>query len=127
MAHKTTKKKVKKTVTTWRITIYASYNNTIVSFTEKNWNVIAWSTAWSSGFKWSRKSTPYAGQIAAQNAAEKAKAFWFEEWTIYVKWIWPWREQAIRWIISSWIDLIWIVDITPLAHNWCRQKGVRRV
>jgi small subunit ribosomal protein S11 len=127
MSKKPTKKKIRKIVISWKCTILASYNNTIVTFTENNWNVLTWSTAWSSGFKWARKSTPYAGQIAAQNASEKAKAFWLKEVMVYVKWIWPWREQSIRWIIASWIEIVWIVDVTPLAHNGCRQKWVRRV
>lgn len=127
MSKKPTKKKIRKIVTSWRCTILASYNNTIVTFTESNWNVLTWATAWSSGFKWARKSTPYAGQIAAQNASEKAKAFWVKEVMVYVKWIWPWREQSIRWIIASWIEIVWIIDVTPLAHNGCRQKWARRV
>lgn len=127
MAVKTAKKKVKKTVASWNVNILASYNNTIVTFTDKKWNAIAWSTAWASGFKWARKSTPYAGQIAAQNASEKAKAYWFEEAMVYIKWIWPGREQAVRGLIIWWIDILWIVDRTPVAHNGCRQKWVRRV
>lgn len=121
------KKKVKKNVSSWKVSIYASYNNTIVSVTEDNWNVIAWATAWSSWFKWSRKSTPYAWQIAAQKAAEKAKSFWFNEAIVYIKWIWPWREQALRWLLTSWIWIKWVIDKTPIPHNWCRMKWRRRV
>lgn len=127
MIKKNVKKKVKKTISSWKISIYASYNNTIVSFTEENWNVLAWATAWSSGFKGARKSTPYAWQIAAQKAAEKAKAFWFNKATVFIKGIWPWREQALRWLLTSWIEIKWVIDITPLAHNGCRLKWRRRV
>ncbi len=124
---KNTKKKVKKNIRSWRVYIYASYNNTIVTVTDKKWDVIAWSTAWASWFKWARQSTPYAWQVAAQNAMEKAKAFWFEEAMVYVKWIWPWREQAIRWLISWWLELNWVIDVTWIPHNGCRQKWVRRI
>lgn len=124
---KSTKKKLKRTVTSWRVNIYASYNNTIVTFAESNWNTIAWATSWSSGFKWARKATPYAWQVAAQKAAEKAASFWFNEAIVYINGIWPWREQAVRWLISSWINVRWIIDTTPIAHNWCRVRKARRV
>ncbi len=121
------KKKVKKNVTSWKISIYASYNNTIVTIAENNWNVISWATAWSSWFKWARKATPYAWQVAAQKAAEKATAIGFKEWRVYINWIWPWREQAVRWLIASWININWIIDMTPVPHNWCRKARVRKV
>ena len=121
------KKRVKRSITSWKVHIKASYNNTIVTFSEDNWNVFAWSTAWSSWFKGARKSTPYAWQVAAEKAAEKAKAYWLNEVIAYIKGIWPWREQAVRWLLSSWIEIRWIVDITPIPHNGCRQKKARRV
>ena len=127
MTKKITKKKQKRNITSWNISVYASYNNTIVTFAKDDWDVIAWATAWSSGFKWARKSTPYAGQIAAQKAAEKAKTYWFEEGTVYIRWVWPWREQAVRWLISSWIEIKWIIDRTPIPHNGCRARKRRRV
>lgn len=127
MATKITKKRIKKTVVSWKISIHASYNNTIVTFAEDNWNVLAWATAWSSGFKWARKSTPYAGQVAAQKAADKAKLFWFNKAIVYINWIWPWREQALRGLLTSWIEIRWVIDRTPVAHNGCRTKRVRRV
>ncbi|MCD5382770.1 30S ribosomal protein S11 [Candidatus Gracilibacteria bacterium] len=127
MGIKNTKKRVKKNIRSGRVYIYASYNNTIVTITDKKGDVITWSTAGASGFKGARQSTPYAGQVAAQNAMEKAKAFGFEDAMVYVKGIGPGREQAIRGLILGGLELNGIIDVTGIPHNGCRQKGVRRI
>lgn len=107
--------------------IQASYNNTIVTLTEPNGNVIAWSSAGSSGFKGARKATPYAAQVSAENAAERASAYGLERVHVYVKGVGTGREQAIRGLVASGINIISINDITPIPHNGCRKKKPRRV
>lgn len=107
--------------------INASYNNTIVTLTEPNGNVLAWASAGGSGFKGTRKSTPYAAQIAAENAAEKAKIFGLEKVHIFVKGLGNGREQAIRGLVSKGLDIISISDVTPVPHNGCRKRKARRV
>ncbi len=133
MAEAKKKKSVKKTKARRRSVpqgnayIQASQNNTLVTLTDAEGNVIAWSSAGSSGFKGTRKSTPYAAQVSAENAAEKAKAFGLESVTVYVKGIGSGREQAIRGLVSAGINLISINDTTPLPHNGCRKSKPRRV
>lgn len=106
--------------------IQASYNNTIVTLTEPNGNVIAWSSAGASGFKGARKSTPYAAQISAENAAEKSKVFGLERVHVYVKGVGAGREQAIRGLVTKGINILSISDLTPIPHNGCRKKKTRR-
>jgi small subunit ribosomal protein S11 len=107
--------------------INASYNNTIVTLTEPNGNVLAWASSGGSGFKGTRKSTPYAAQIAAENAAEKAKVFGLERVHIFVKGLGNGREQAIRGLVSKGLDIVSISDVTPVPHNGCRKRKARRV
>ena len=106
--------------------IQATYNNTIVTITEPNGDVISWSSAGSSGFKGSRKSTPYAAQVAAENAVEKAQSAGIEKVNVFVKGVGAGREQAIRGLNSAGLQIITITDITPIAHNGCRPKKQRR-
>ena len=124
-------KKIKKTrsiILHGQVHIYASFNNTIVSVTDEKWNVLTWSTGWSSWFKWARESTPYAAQLTAEQAVNKAKTLHsLESVDVYIKWIGVWREQAIRWVISSGVDLKAIFDVTPIPHNWCRPKKIRKL
>ncbi len=133
MAEKELKKTVKKTrgkrraVPLGNAHIRASYNNTIVTLTDPSGDVISWSSAGSSGFRGARKATPYAAQVAAESAAEKAKAFGLEKIHVYVKGVGSGREQAIRGLVSSGLDLISINDMTPIPHNGCRKKKQRRV
>lgn len=128
---KSTIKKSKKTrqiVQHWQAHIFASFNNTIVSITDEKGNVLTWATGWSVGFKWARESTPYAAQVTAEQAIWKAKTLHsMETVDVYVKWIGIWREQAIRWLITAGVDLKAIYDITPIPHNWCRKKKVRKL
>lgn len=121
-------KKTKKIVTNWQAHILASFNNTIVTITDEKGNTLTWSSWWEAGFKWARESTPYAAQIAAEGASKRAVTMHsMETVDVYVKWIWVWREQAIRWIISWGLELKAIFDITPIPHNWCRKKKVRKL
>ena len=126
-----TVKKSKKTRTViphWQVHIQASFNNTIVSVTDEKGNVLTWSTWWSAGFKWARESTPYAAQMTAEQAVSKAKTLHsIETVDVYVKWIGIWREQAIRGVISGGVELKTIFDITPIPHNGCRKKKVRKL
>lgn len=127
---KTTKKpkKTRKIVQSGQAHIQASYNNTIVSITDEDWNVLTWGSGWLAWFKWARESTPYAAQMAVQDAAERAKTLhWLESVQVYIKGVWVGREQAIRWLISGWLELSAIFDITPIPHNGCRPKKQRRL
>lgn len=127
----TTVKKSKKTrqiVPHGQVHIKASFNNTIISVTDEKGNVLTWATGWSAGFKGARESTPYAAQMTAEQAIEKAKTLHsLESVDVYVKGIGIGREQAIRGIISAGVDLRAIFDITPVPHNGCRKKKVRKL
>lgn len=121
-------KKTKRIVQKWQAHIMASFNNTIVSITDETWNVLTWASGGSAWFKWAREATPYAAQVAVEQASQKAKTLHgLEVVDVYVKWIGVGREQAIRWLISWWLELRWIFDITPVPHNWCRKKKVRKL
>lgn len=121
------KKKVKRTVPVARVCIHAGENNTIVTFTDLNGNVLAGASCGSSGFKGTRKSTPYAAKVAAENASAKAKTYGVETVSVEVKGLGPGREQAIRGLQGAGLNLDAIVDVTPIAHGGCRPAGRRRV
>lgn len=126
----TTKKKVsrkRRNVPEGRANIFAGFNNTIVSITEPNGDVIAWSSSGASGFKGTKKATPYAAQVAAENACEKAKAYGMERVHVQVKGIGNGREQAIRGLIAGGLEILSISDATPIPHNGCRKRRTRRV
>ena len=106
--------------------IQATYNNTIVTLTEPAGDVIAWASAGSSGFKGARKSTPYAAQVSAENAVEKAGYAGIEKVNVYVKGVGPGREQAIRGLNAAGLQINAITDLTPIPHNGCRPKKARR-
>jgi len=122
-----TRKKVKRMVPQGQAHIFATFNNTIVTITDMGGNTIAWSSAGASGFKGSRKSTPYAARLAAQSAARTAQESGMQELDIIVKGPGPGREQAIRSLQASGIRVKSIRDITPVPHNGCRPKKKRRV
>jgi small subunit ribosomal protein S11 len=124
---KPTKKAKRRHVQVGRAYVRASYNNTIITLTDLNGDVIAWGSAGASGFKGARKATPYAAQISAENAAEKAKVFGLEEVEVFVKGVGSGREQSIRGLVSKGLDISKITDITPIPHNGCRKKKPRRV
>lgn len=120
-----TKKKVKRNVLDGVVHINATFNNTIVTITDTQGNALAWSTAGGSGFRGSRKSTPYAAQVAAKNALNSALEFGIKNLTIKVKGPGPGRESAIR-AFSESVRVLEIVDVTPIPHNGCRAEKERR-
>lgn len=121
------RKKARKMVPKGQAHIYASFNNTIVTITDLNGNTIAWATAGTSGFKGSRKSTPYAARLAGRSAAEQAQEHGMQELEAIVKGPGPGREAAIRALQSSGLKVTAIKDITPVPHNGCRPPKKRRV
>ncbi len=107
--------------------INATFNNTIVSMTDQSGNVVSWASAGTSGFKGSRKSTPYAARVAAQAAADTAQGHGMQEVDVFVKGPGPGREAAIRAIQSSGLKVRSITDQTPIPHNGVRPPKKRRV
>lgn len=107
--------------------INATFNNTIVTITDQQGNALSWGSAGTSGFKGSRKSTPYAAGQAAQQAARAAQDNGVREVDVFVKGPGPGREQAIRALMSAGLKIISITDITPIPHNGCRPPKRRRV
>lgn len=121
-------KKTKQIVQHGQAHIKASFNNTIVSITDEKWNVLTWSSGGTAGFKGAREATPYAAQVTAEQAVEKAKTLHsLESVDVYLKGIGIGREQAVRWLISWGVELKAIFDITPVPHGGCRKKKVRKL
>lgn len=121
------KKRVVKVEPVGQAHIFASFNNIIVTLTNQTGQVISWSSAGKMGFKGSKKNTPYAGQMAAGDAAKIAYDLGLRKVKVFVKGPGSGRESAIRTIHSSGIEVIEIMDITPLPHNGCRPPKRRRV
>ena len=121
------KKKIKKNITTGIASVYATFNNTIISISDDSGNVIAWSSAGSRGFKGSRKSTPYAAQIAADHAASKAQEFGLKVLTVKIKGPGAGRETALRALQARGFKILSIKDTTPMPHNGARPPKKRRV
>ncbi len=107
--------------------IQATFNNVIISLTNKNGEVISWSSAGKNGFRGSKKNTPYAAQVAAEDAAKVAYEAGLRRVKVYVKGPGNGRESAIRTIHNSGIEVIEIIDVTPIPHNGCRPPKRRRV
>jgi len=125
---KKTKKKEKKNIPIGRAYIRATYNNTIITLTDMQGNVISWATAGGEGFKGSRKSTPFAAQMAAKSAAQKAMDnAGLKSVEVFVKGPGIGREAAIRSLFQTGITVTKIKDVTPVPHNGCRPKKRRRV
>ena len=124
---KKVKKKIKKNITTGIASVYATFNNTIISISDDSGNVIAWSSAGSRGFKGSRKSTPYAAQIAADHAAGKAQEHGLKVLTVKVKGPGAGRETALRALQARGFKILSIIDTTPIPHNGSRPPKKRRV
>jgi len=124
---KKTKKKVRRNVARGIFHIKATFNNTIITVSDKNGQTLAWDTGGSIGYKGSRKSTPFAAQRAAENCSAKAKKMGMKEIDVRVKGPGAGRESAIRAIQSSGLDIRAIEDVTPLPHNGCRPRKRRRV
>jgi small subunit ribosomal protein S11 len=121
------KKKTEKKVTVGKAFVKATYNNTIVTLTDLNGNVLSWASAGMAGFKGPKKSTPYAAQIIVRIAVEKAKPFGLREVSVFVKGVGTGRESAVRALNANGLDVTYIKDITPVPHNGCRPKKPRRV
>lgn len=121
------KKKVKKVVTDGVAHVYASFNNTIVSISDRQGNTLCWATAGGSGFRGSRKSTPYAAQVAAERAGEAAREFGMKNLDVMVKGPGPGRESAVRSLNNLGFKIASITDVTPIPHNGCRPPKRRRV
>ena len=124
---KKTTKKVKKHIPEGIVYIQSTFNNTIVTVTDKVGNVISWSSAGHLKFKGSRKSTPYAAQMAAEDCAKKAHDLGLRKVEVFVKGPGAGRESAIRTIQNTGIEVTAIKDVTPLPHNGCRPPKRRRV
>ncbi|RKY36852.1 MAG: 30S ribosomal protein S11 [Candidatus Omnitrophota bacterium] len=121
------RKKVHKHISEGIAHIQATFNNTIITITDNQGAAVAWASAGTNGFKGSRKSTPFAAQIAAQNAAKKAKDCGMREVAVYVKGPGSGRESAIRALQAAGLQINMIKDVTPVPHNGCRPPKRRRV
>lgn len=120
-------KKERKNIPGGKAFIFATFNNTIITITDPQGNTVSWASAGTSGFKGSRKSTPYAAQLAAQNAARAAQEHGMRELDVFVKGPGPGREAAIRALQAADMKLLSITDKTPIPHNGCRPPKKRRV
>lgn len=123
----TARKKVKKTVKKGQAHIQATYNNTLVSLTDQQGNLLAWSSAGINGFKGPKKATPYAAGIIVKNAIEKAKDYGLEEVDVFVRGVGAGREAAVRALHTHGLNVNSIKDVTPIPHNGPRPKKPRRM
>ncbi|MDR2054951.1 MAG: 30S ribosomal protein S11 [Desulfovibrio sp.] len=124
---KTAKKKERKNVPVGLVHIQASFNNTIITFTDTRGNAVSWASSGQSGFKGSRKSTPFAAQVAAETAARKAQDNGMRTVGVYVRGPGSGREAAMRAIATAGFRVAFIRDVTPIPHNGCRPPKRRRV
>lgn len=121
------RKKEKKNIASGIVHIQSTFNNTIVTITDPAGNVVAWSSAGAQGFKGSWKSTPFAAQLAAEDAAKKAMEHGMKNVEVYVKGPGPGRESALRSLQAIGFNVVMIKDVTPIPHNGCRPPKRRRV
>ena len=124
---KGSRKKIKRSVIDGVAHIYASFNNTIVTTTDRQGNTLSWATAGGSGFRGSRKSTPFAAQVAAERAGEAAQDYGLKNLDVQVNGPGPGRESAVRALNNSGFKITNITDVTPVPHNGCRPPKKRRV
>ncbi|MEN8107187.1 MAG: 30S ribosomal protein S11 [Pseudomonadota bacterium] len=122
-----TRKKVKKDVSDGIAHIHASFNNTIITITDRQGNALAWTTAGGSGFRGSRKSTPFAAQVAAERVGQIVKEYGMKNLEVEVKGPGPGRESAVRALNNAGFQITNITDVTPIPHNGCRPPKKRRV
>ena len=127
VASKGSKKKIQRSVIDGVAHIYASFNNTIVTITDRQGNTLSWATAGGSGFRGSRKSTPFAAQVAAERAGEAAQDYGLKNLDVQVNGPGPGRESAVRALNNSGFKITNITDVTPVPHNGCRPPKKRRV
>jgi small subunit ribosomal protein S11 len=120
-------RKVKRTLSSGQVHVFASFNNTIVTVTDQQGNTVCWGSSGSAGFKGSRKSTPFAARLAAEQAIKAAQSMGIQEVDLIVKGPGPGRESAIRAVQSMGLKVRSIADITPVPHNGCRPPKKRRV
>jgi len=123
----TVTRKVKRTLSAGQVHVFASFNNTIITITDQQGNTVCWGSAGSAGFKGSRKSTPFAARLAAEQAVKAAMSMGIQEVDLIVKGPGPGRESAIRAVQSMGLRVRSISDITPVPHNGCRPPKKRRV
>jgi small subunit ribosomal protein S11 len=127
MAEQKTAKKVKKHVVDGIAHIHATFNNTIITITDRQGNALSWATAGGCGFRGSRKSTPFAAQVAAEKAGLAAKEFGLKNLEVRVQGPGPGRESAVRSLNNAGYRITNIEDVTPIPHNGCRPRKRRRV
>ena len=122
-----TRKKSKRVVTDGIVHVHASFNNTIVTFTDRQGNALCWATSGGSGFRGSRKSTPYAAQVATERASAVAKDYGMKSVAVLVYGPGPGRESTVRELISQDFKIVEITDVTGIPHNGCKPPKKRRV
>jgi len=122
-----TRKKVKKNVSDGIVHVHASFNNTIITITDRQGNTLAWATSGGAGFKGSRKSTPFAAQVAAETAGRSAQEYGIKSLDVHIKGPGPGRESSVRALNALGIKITSIADVTPIPHNGCRAPKRRRI
>lgn len=120
-------KKIKRSISSGQVHVFASFNNTIITVTDMEGNTVSWGSGGSAGFKGSRKSTPFAARLAAEQAIKAAQQIGMQEVDLFVKGPGPGRENAIRAVQALGLKVRSISDITPVPHNGCRPPKKRRV
>ena len=121
------KKKVKKSIAEGIAHVHASFNNTIITITDRQGNALSWATSGGAGFKWSRKSTPFAAQVAAEAAGKAAQEFGVKNVEVRIKGPGPGRESSVRALNAIGLKITSIQDVTPVPHNGCRPPKKRRI
>lgn len=124
---KSGKKRIKRSVSDGIAHVQATFNNTVITITDKHGNALAWATAGNSGFKGSRKSTPFAAQVASRNVGRVAQEHGMKTLEVRVRGPGPGRESAIRALSALGLKIVSITDVTPIPHNGCRPPKRRRV
>jgi len=120
-------RKTKRTLSSAQVHIFATFNNTIITVTDQQGNTVSWTSAGTIGFKGSRKSTPFAARLAAEDAMKKAQSMGIQEVDLFIKGPGPGREAAIRAIQAQGMKIRSIADVTPVPHNGCRPPKKRRM